>query len=230
MAETTAPVAPKTAPVTPVPAAGKPDSKTVPGAVAAPSAPAAGTQTTDSTETAKPMLCGFIIKGERGDKPCVKMLGANGEPHDGDHATRINAKTATAAVTLTAAKLTPKVFAPELKLMIVDADNRSETQALVDGHVAIAHKAWTAAGKPSNHVAAHKAGVLSRYDVEPGEEAAFRALLTQAGLLHDVKVRMFPVQKLVTGERVLPWYVTDKATRGESDKPTGNESSANSGN
>jgi hypothetical protein len=102
-------------------------------------------------------------------------------------------------------------FAPTERVALLSNTERSDVQIKIDIQVKAAYDRWVEAGKPEMLKDAIKARCAERFFVTPENVEAFMALLDNAGRLHGVQIRKYPVQvHAETGRTMLPWVARDR--------------------
>jgi len=184
---------------------------------------------TDGQTAPEVELCGYVISTpKQGEKPCLKPKGHDvkdselATEYGLGHSSRTFERTDLSAITVDA--VTADTFAPDEKVTVLtDPDSRSDVQKSVDAQVKASYDAWLAYGKPATLMDAIKAKkpdgtpaeIARRFWLDPSQEKAYKVLLRSAATLHGVQVRMYPVQKHVSGRHMLPWVARDKREREE---------------
>jgi hypothetical protein len=103
---------------------------------------------------------------------------------------------------------------PETEAAIqVNEITRSDDQRRVDADVLAAHVQWVASGKPVEFNKSPR----KRYVVDPQHVEAIKAMLTRAGSLHKVNVKVAPVKRHESGKAMIYFVAKDRQPR--ADKP-----------
>lgn len=191
-----------------------PADETDGSAPAAPASEAAGTMTVPELT---PELLAEQVKvraeGQCGEPFMTKLRGGKaktnlcGKPagHDGPHG-RIRVELPEAKKEV----LDSFEFVPDEETVEYGAGRnegeRSDLQKQVDAQVKQVHTAWIGANKPARFNDSPR----GRYFVDADTEKKYRAMLRSSATLHDVKVRVAPLQKHTSGKHMLVWTVNDK--------------------